>query len=146
MVAMNAAAVVTWLNLTSPVGWAVARAARCEISPRGPYWQATGYRWPFPVAAAFTVGSVVISREPLPEGVWRHEVVHIRQYTWLGPLFWPAYGLAVGYSWLRTGDWWSRNPFERRAGLRAGGYRERPVRALMPSRRRGGPDAVAASA
>ncbi len=141
---MNAITVVNWLNLTSPVGWAVARTAGCRIAARGPYWEATGYRWAFPVAEAFTVGSVVISRTRVPDGVWRHEIAHMRQYAWLGVLFWPAYGVAAGYSWIRTGDWWSRNLFERRAGLRAGGYRERPVRAFMPSRRRGGPDVAAA--
>jgi hypothetical protein len=39
-----------------------------------------------------------------------------------------AYVAAASWSWLRTGDFASRNAFERRAGLADGGYRERPVR------------------
>jgi hypothetical protein len=41
-----------------------------------------------------------------------------------------VYGVAAGWSWLRTGDVASRNVFERRAGLVDGGYREQPLRAL----------------
>ncbi len=82
----------------------------------------------------------------MSEGVWRHEESHIRQYAVLGPAFWPAYALACGWSWLRTGDWWSRNAFERRAGLSAGGYRERPVRRFATGSRGAGPAADAATA
>jgi hypothetical protein len=77
-----------------------------------------------------------MSREPLSDAVWRHEVVHMRQYAVLGPLFWPAYALAAGYSLVRAGDWWSRNHFERRAGLAAGGYREAPRRVEATAARR----------
>lgn len=125
---MNLVVVANTVNLTTPVGLGIAKAAGCRISRRGSCWQATGYAWPLPVAAGFTVGCVVISRQPLSEVVWEHEMVHVRQYAWLGPALWPAYLLAAGWSYLRTGDWWSRNVFERRAGLRAGGYRERPIR------------------
>jgi hypothetical protein len=45
------------------------------------------------------------------------------------------YLAAAGWSWLRTGDFASRNVFERRAGLADGGYRERPVR--LPRARNG---------
>ena len=41
-----------------------------------------------------------------------------------------AYAAAAGWSWLRTGDFASRNCFERAAGLADGGYRERPVRPI----------------
>ncbi len=116
------------VNLTTPCGWAFARAAGCDVRRRGTGWEATGYRWRFPRAGAFTLGCVVISRTTLPERVWNHERVHMRQYALLGPVFWPAYVLAAAYSVWRTGDWWSRNVFERRAGLVAGGYRENPVR------------------
>lgn len=128
-------AALNTVNLTSSAGWLLASAAGCTVRARDGYWEATGYRWPFPIARAFTVGCVVISREPLPEAVWRHEVVHMRQYAVLGPLFWPAYALAAGFSVLRAGDWWSRNYFERRAGLAAGGYVEGPRRPVTAARR-----------
>jgi hypothetical protein len=138
-------AAVNWLNLTTPTGLLVARLAGCRPQRRGLYWEAPGYRHRFPVAGAFTIGSVVISRTHVSEAVWRHEVGHMRQYAWCGPMFLPLYGLAEAWSWLRTGDWWSRNVFERRAGLRAGGYVERPVRASWRPRP-GGTAVVAAGA
>jgi hypothetical protein len=137
-------AAVNWLNLTTPAGLLVARLAGCRPEPRGAYWEAVGYRHRVPVASAFTVGSVVISRARLSETVWQHEVGHVRQYAWCGPMFLPLYGLAAAWSWLRTGDWWSRNVFERRAGLRAGGYVEGSIRAAW--RRRPGGTAVVAAA
>lgn len=143
---MDAVVLLNTINLTSGVGFLLAGAAGCTVRRRGRFWEATGYAWRHPRAAAFTVGSVVISRDRLSEGVWRHEESHIRQYAVLGPAFWPAYALACGWSWLRTGDWWSRNAFERRAGLPAGGYRERPVRRFARRSRPGGPAAGAVTA
>lgn len=133
---MNLLTVVNTMNLTTPTGWLLARAAGCRLQARGPYWEATGYRWRYPAAAAVTVGCVVISRQPVPSVVWQHEISHMRQYAVLGPLLWPAYAAAAGWSWLRTGDWWSRNVFERRAGLSAGGYREREPRSFRRYARR----------
>jgi len=130
VVALNA------VNLTTATGLLAARVAGCPITSRDGYWEATGYRWRFPDAGAFTIGCVVISRQPVPAAVWEHETSHMRQYALLGALFWPAYGLAAGYSLLRTGDWWSRNVFERRAGLAAGGYAQNPVRRLRRARKR----------
>jgi len=121
-------ALLNTFNLTTPGGWVLARVAGCEVRRREPGWEATGYGWRFPHAGAFTVGSVVISRTPLVDLVWEHECAHMRQYALLGPLFLPGYALAAAYSLWRTGDWWSRNVFERRAGLVAGGYVENPVR------------------
>jgi hypothetical protein len=43
----------------------------------------------------------------------------------------PLYFLAAGVSWLLTGDFGSRNIFERRAGLAEGGYPERPLRPVL---------------
>jgi hypothetical protein len=58
-----------------------------------------------------------------------HEERHVTQYAWCGGPVMPVLYLgAAGWSWLRTGDFASRNIFERRAGLADGGYRERPVR------------------
>jgi hypothetical protein len=55
-----------------------------------------------------------------------HEARHSAQYArWLGPFgFLPAYGLASAWSWYRTGNAYSRNYFESKAGLDAGGYRD----------------------
>ena len=145
---MDPVIVMNTVNLTTAAGWLVARAAGCQPNPRDGYWEATGYRCRFPYAGAFTMGCIVISKEPVSAAVWEHEKSHMRQYALLGPLFWPAYGLAAGYSLLRTGDWWSRNVFERRAGLVAGGYAENPVRRLRraPKRPFGGTAAGAATA
>jgi hypothetical protein len=69
-----------------------------------------------------------------------HEERHVTQYAWCGGVLMPiVYGAAAGWSWLRTGDFASRNVFERRAGLADGGYRERPLRpVLRPGRSREG--------
>lgn len=132
---------VGWLNtvnLTTPLGLAVARVSGCSVHRADDSWVAVGYRARLPRAAAFTVGSVVICRgTEIPAAVMAHEVTHSRQYAWLGLTFLPAYAAGMVHSMVRTGDWWSRNPFERRAGLVAGGYRENPIRPIRT--RRGGP-------
>ena len=98
-----------------------------------------GYRLPVPPAPAFTLGSVVLLRAPAPPGrdpigsipvaLLEHEERHVTQYSLFGGALMPLLYLgAAGWSWLRTGDFASRNPFERGAGLPSGGYRERPVR------------------
>lgn len=134
---------VNWVNGTTLAGLAVARVTGCSVRSRDDCYQASGYRHRYPLAGAFTIGSVVMTRHPLAQDVWQHELGHVRQYAWCGPMFLPLYGFAAGWSWLRCGDWWSRNVFEQRAGLAAGGYKENPVR-RFGKRRRGGP--VAASA
>lgn len=143
---MDPVVLLNTVNLTSGAGFLLARAAGCTVRRRDRFWEATGYTWPLPRAAAFTVGSVVISRTGLAEVVWQHEQSHVRQYAVLGPAFWPAYAIAAGWSWLRTGDWWSRNVFERRAGLTAGGYVERPIRRFGRRSRVGEPAADAVTA
>lgn len=88
------------------------------------------YRFRFPRAGAFTVGCVILTtgrwdelRERRP-GLLQHEGRHAWQYFWLlGVPFFPLYGLAVAYSWLRTGDLGAANVFECQAGLELGGYR-----------------------
>ena len=138
----SAVVVLNTVHLTSAAGHLIARAAGCTLGRREQFWEAVGYSWPLPKASAFTVGCVVISRHRLPAAVWEHEKSHMRQYALLGPAFLPAYALAAGWSWLRTGDWWSRNLFERRAGLVAGGYLESPV-TRGPRSQSGGPGAGA---
>ena len=124
------------LNLSTPLGLAIAAAGRAKLR-RGPdaLLVAEDYRLPVPRAGAFTVGGVVVvphdvldavdARQP---GTLAHEARHAWQYFWcLGLPFLPLYALASGWSWLRTGDPWSRNVFERAAGLDPGGYAEHPA-------------------
>src|SRR5260221_10259295 len=67
-------------------------------------------------ASAMTLGHVVLgrSREAL---AWSraHERVHVRQCERWGPLFLPAYGVASVIAWLRSGDAYRGNRFEREA-------------------------------
>ncbi|HMO84113.1 MAG TPA: hypothetical protein PKC18_04240 [Lacipirellulaceae bacterium] len=44
-----------------------------------------------------------------------HELVHVRQYERWGPLFVPAYLACSAVIWLRGGDAYLDNPFEREA-------------------------------
>lgn len=131
-------AVANTLNGSTLLGLAVARWGRCRVTrgPRG-LLLADRYRFRFPIAGAFTVGDVVLTRHEWPERVVMypdlldHEERHSRQYAVCGGLpFIPLYVAAMAWSWLRTGDRASANVFERRAGLQAGGYRERPTRPL----------------
>lgn len=137
-------------NGSTAFGLLVARIGRCRITrgPRG-MWLADRYRFGFPAAGAFTVGSVAITRQEWPEILehreWllRHEEWHSFQYQRCGGLpFIPAYLLACAWSKMLTGDVWSRNVFERGAGLAIGGYTERamrlPFRALAAVRRPAG--------
>ncbi|MCU0264345.1 MAG: hypothetical protein MUF09_11885 [Candidatus Nanopelagicales bacterium] len=141
-------AIVNWVNLSTPSGLVLARvAAGRPRRARNGMWLVHGYRLPIPPAPAFTVGSVVLLRAGLP-GAGRdpvgavprqlldHEERHVTQYAWCGGVLMPiGYVAAAGWSWLRTGDFASRNVFERRAGLADGGYRERPLRPLRRSGR-----------
>jgi hypothetical protein len=132
-----------WVNLSTPSGLLLARiAARPPRRARNGIWLVHEYRLPVPPAPAFTFGSVVFLRAGLP-GAGRdpvgavsrrlldHEERHVTQYAWCGGVLMPGvYVAAAGWSWLRTGDFASRNVFERRAGLADGGYRESPSRPL----------------
>ncbi len=130
---------VNWLNLSTLAGLGLANASRCRMvrGHRG-ILLARNYPLPWPKAGAFTVGNVVFLRARLsgpdsPAGLLAHEETHATQYAlFLGLPFLPLYFAAAGYSWLRTSDSASMNPFERAAGLQAGGYREFPSRPLMP--------------
>ena len=86
------------------------------------------WRW----ASAVTFGDVVLVLSPpirwanpsdLPPQLLAHEARHACQYAWmLGFPYFPVYWVACAYSWVVTGDHWSRNVFEVRAGLADGGY------------------------
>jgi hypothetical protein len=141
--AQRARRVANLLNLSTPLGLAVARVGGARRGP-GPYGLvlAEGYRFGFPVASAFTVGDVIITAQTFPALLQRHpalllhEARHSRQYALcLGLPYLPLYTLAMGWSVLRTGDRASANVFERDAGLAAGGYVERPVRPLADGTR-----------
>jgi hypothetical protein len=122
---------VNWLNLSTPAGLLVAVLGRASIrrSRRGTLL-ATGYRWPFPIAGAFTVGNVIVTRNDedwcadRPQ-LMRHEDRHCTQYAFcLGPVMWVPYVLFAVVSWALSGNHSSFNPFERMAGLVDGGYPE----------------------
>jgi hypothetical protein len=135
--AARARAVLTALNGTTGAGLLVAAAGRARVRRgRGGVLIAEGWRHPVPPATCFTVGSVIITRAtaewllaPEQAALFGHESRHAGQYAVLGPLFWPAYWVACGYSYATTGSWGVRNVFERWAGLEAGGYpADLPVR------------------
>ena len=127
-------------NLSTPLGLAVARLGRAAVrpGPRG-LLLADGYRLPFPVAGAFTVGNVLLTSgrwNGSHPGLLEHEERHSWQWFWWAGLpFLPAYGICLVWSMLRTGDRAAGNVFERRAGLALGGYRELPRRPLGPALR-----------
>ena len=126
----RARTVVNWINLSTLLGLLVARIGGATVVRRGRgTWLASDYRYRFPVAGAFTVGNVIVSRH---DAAWlrrrpallRHEDRHCTQYAFfLGPVMLPLYVLAVAVSYLVSGDQATCNPFERWAGLVDGGYR-----------------------
>jgi hypothetical protein len=129
--------VVNTLNLTTLTGVLVGLIGRARFSrgPRGLFY-ATGYRLKFPVAGAFTIGNMILTKhdrayfdeQPI---LIKHEERHSWQYFCLiGLPMLPLYVLAAGWSLLRTGDPSSRNIFERLASLKDGGYTERPIQPI----------------
>ncbi|MGC4942346.1 hypothetical protein [Kribbella sp. DT2] len=125
--------VVNFVNLSTLAGLLVAVIGRAKVSrgPRGLFY-ANGYRIGFPIANAFTIGNVVLTKndraylDARPVLV-RHEERHSWQYFCLiGLPMLPLYVVAVAWSWVRTGCPASRNPFERLAGLKDGNYTEHP--------------------
>lgn len=124
-------AIANWVNLSTPLGFAVALAGRARPR-RGPagLWIAEGYRLGFPIAGAFTIGCVVIvpggtidrllARHPR---IVEHEAAHATQWAvFLGLPFLPCYLAAVAWSKWRTGTGYASNVFEVRADLASGGY------------------------
>lgn len=121
--------ILNWLNLSTPLGLAVARAGGATIVRRGRgTYLATGYRYGFPVASAFTIGSVITSKHDPAYFAARpvllqHEDRHCTQYAFvLGVVMLPVYFFFIGLSWVVAGDHSSYNPFERLAGLADGNY------------------------
>jgi hypothetical protein len=127
---MRLRALLTAVNGTTGAGLLVALAGGARIRRgRDGVLIAEGWRRRVPPATCFTVGSVVVTREtaewllaPERAALFGHESRHAGQYAALGPLFWPAYWAACGYSYATTWSWGTRNVFERHAGLADGGY------------------------
>lgn len=125
------------LNLSTLFGVLVGVVGRARFSrgPRGLVY-ATGYRLRFPVAGAFTIGNLVLSKHDRAffderPGLVQHEERHSWQYFCLvGLPLLPLYLVGAAWSWLRTGCPASRNPFERLANLKDGYYEEKPLQPL----------------
>ena len=125
--------IANMMNLTTPLGLAVALAGRARLH-RGPdgLILADDYRPRFPVAGAFTIGNVVASAGSVTQleeqrpGSLAHEGLHAWQYAVTGVWFYPAYAVASAWSAWRTGSPALQNPFERHAGLVSGGYVKAP--------------------
>ncbi|MCG5216712.1 hypothetical protein [Streptosporangium sp. KLBMP 9127] len=122
--------VVNYVNLATPLGLLVAVLGRARVS-RGPEGLlfAYGYRIPFPVARAFTLGNVVLTRYDdgfLTGDLLRHESRHATQYACcVGVLMLPLYVVAVVISFVICGHHGSWNLFEWLADLDEGGYQRR---------------------
>lgn len=126
------------VNLSTPLGLAIALGSRARLRRRGSLLVADRARLDRLNASAMTVGSVVLVPRGSLESVearlprlLAHEEEHAWQWAaCLGLPFIPLYLAAAGWSMLRCGDRASANAFERQAGLRNGGYREQPRRPL----------------
>lgn len=120
-----------YLNLATPLGLLISVAGGATRRP-GPdgLVLACGYRYRFPVAGAFTVGNVVLTRAAtLDERLIRHEARHATQWAWCAGLpMLPLYLLSMLVSVLLCGHQASYNVFERLAGLDDGGYPHAPLR------------------
>jgi hypothetical protein len=127
--------VVNLVNGSTLAGVLVAAAGRARLA-RGGDGLLVGerYRLPLPSAPAFCLGNVILTRWDRDafagaEAMLAHEARHATQFAWCGGLVMlPLYFAAAGVSWVLTGDFGSRNVFERQAGLADGGYADRPLR------------------
>ncbi len=127
--------VVNWLNFSTALGLLIAKVGGAKIHRRGRgTWIAADYRFRFPVASAFAVGSVIVSQHSVDylqarPVLMQHEDRHCTQYAFcIGPLMLPLYLISAGVSWVLCGDHASYNPFERLANLSDGGYRQAHLR------------------
>jgi hypothetical protein len=126
--------VVNLVNGSSIAGLAIARLGSATVSsgPEG-LWLAEGYRLPFPVAGAFTVGKVLITPTSFDQlrtwspHVLEHEARHAWQYVCCGCSSSRLYLVAMGGRWSDR----PRGPQRVRAVGQAaadGGYVDVPVR------------------
>lgn len=126
---------VNLVNGATLTGLGVAAVGRAAIARSADgLFVATGYRLALPPAPAFCLGNVIVTRGQVLEPgspLFRHEARHATQFAWCGGVVMiPLYLAAAGLSWVLTGDFGSRNVFERRAGLADGGYADKPLRHL----------------
>jgi hypothetical protein len=128
-------AVANGVNGSTVAGVLVALAGRARLRRAGDgLLVAAGYRLPVPVAPAFCLGNVLVTRWPDDQfrgatRLFAHEARHATQYAWCGGLpMLPLYGAAALVSWALTGDFGARNGFERWAGLADGGYSAKGLR------------------
>jgi hypothetical protein len=126
---------VNAVNGSTLLGLLVAAAGRARVTGGvDGLLVAERYRLPVPAASAFCVGNVILTRMngdalACADRLLAHEARHATQYAWCaGPVMLPLYFIAAAVSWALTGDFGSRNVFERRAGLADGGYSDRPLR------------------
>ena len=126
---------VNLVNGSTLAGVLVAAAGRARLTQgRDGLLIGVHYRLPVPVAPAFCIGNVILARPERAalrrmDALLTHEARHATQYAWCGGLpMIPLYFLAAGVSWGLTGDFGSRNVFERLAGLADGGYADKPLR------------------
>jgi hypothetical protein len=124
---------VNLANGSTLAGLGVAALGGAEVARRADgLFTGTGYRLPVPLAPAFCLGNVIVTRrDGLDPGsrLFRHEARHATQFAWCGGVVMvPLYLAAAGASWVLTGDFGARNVFERLAGLADGGYADQPLR------------------
>jgi hypothetical protein len=130
--------VANLVNGSTLAGLLVAAAGRARLGPgRDGLLIGERYRLPVPPAPAFTLGNVIMTRVERDallghEALLAHEARHATQFACCaGLVMLPLYFTAAGVSWVLTGDFGSRNIFERRAGLADGGYADRPLRPAL---------------
>lgn len=120
-----------FINLATPLGLLISfiGGATRQSGPDG-LILAFGYRYRFPIAGAFTVGNVVLTRRhALDERLIRHEARHATQWAWcVGLPMLPLYLLSMAVSVVVCGHQASYNVFERLADLDDGGYPRAPLR------------------
>jgi hypothetical protein len=114
---------IIWAGPNSLLGLALVPFFRRRRLSRG-VLLAEGAEWPPRLGwhyTAITFGHVVLSvRDPIPDDVLEHELVHVRQYEMWGPLFLPAYFLMSLIAALRGRHPYRDNPFEAHARSSSG--------------------------
>jgi len=119
-----------YLNLATPLGLLISIIGGATRRP-GPNGLilAFGYRYRFPIAGAFTVGNVVLTRwDSMSDRLLRHEERHATQWAWcVGLPMLPLYLLAMLVSIVLCGHQATYNIFERLADLEDGGYPRAPL-------------------
>ncbi|RVX44634.1 hypothetical protein EDD27_7377 [Nonomuraea polychroma] len=122
--------VANYLNLATPLGLLISIIGGATRRP-GPNGLilAFGYRYRFPIAGAFTVGNVVLTRwDSLSDRLLLHEGRHATQWAWcVGLPMLPLYLLAMLVSVMLCGHQATYNIFERLADLEDGGYPRAPL-------------------